>query len=185
MAQRIRNRRCRHCKTFFFPDRRNIDRQQFCSKPECRTASKAASQRKWLEKNPDYFRGREQVQRVREWRQTHPGYRRRGKDPCLKGALQEPLTDKRTEDSQVMDHSPAGEQRSVPGLQDLFSSQAVVLLGLIAQLTDSALQDDIAIVVKRLHQLGRDVLKGSMPTKGGLHDPQTSHPSGSYHPKTV
>ncbi len=59
-------RKCNNCHMFFLPDPRNAGRQRYCSEPECRKASKAASQRKWLAKpeNRDYFRGAPNVQRV-------------------------------------------------------------------------------------------------------------------------
>ena len=49
------------------------------AQPPCRQASKAASQRRWLRKpdNRDYFSGPTHVERVRQWRQAHPGYWRR------------------------------------------------------------------------------------------------------------
>lgn len=51
--------KCRHCKRFFKPDHRNGNRQKYCKAPECRKASKAASQQKWLQKpeNENYFTG--------------------------------------------------------------------------------------------------------------------------------
>ena len=68
-------RKCKHCQTFFDPDPRTARRQRHCSKPECRQASKAASQRHWLQKpgNRDYFTGPTHVERVRQWRRAHPG----------------------------------------------------------------------------------------------------------------
>ena len=41
------------------PDYRHVDRQRYCSKPPCTQASKADSQRRWLQKpdNHDHFRG--------------------------------------------------------------------------------------------------------------------------------
>ena len=52
-----RKRQCRCCKDIFIPDYRNAKKQAYCSKPECRKASKSASQRRWSKKNPDYFKG--------------------------------------------------------------------------------------------------------------------------------
>lgn len=52
-----RKRRCHHCSTYFVPNFRNAGRQRYCSAPDCRRASKASSQCRWLEKNPDYFKG--------------------------------------------------------------------------------------------------------------------------------
>ena len=74
-----RRRKCRHCGQLFRPDPRNLRHQRYCSAKECRRASKAASQRRWLAKaeNRDYFRGPEQMARVRAWRAAHPGYGRK------------------------------------------------------------------------------------------------------------
>ncbi len=57
--RKSRKPKCAHCKQLFRPDPRNVKRQKYCSQPECRKASKAASQKKWLEKpeNQDYFQG--------------------------------------------------------------------------------------------------------------------------------
>ena len=68
MTTRTR-RKCRHCGQLFRPDPRNLRHQRYCSAKECRRASKAASQRRWLAKaeNRDYFSGPEQVARVRIW----------------------------------------------------------------------------------------------------------------------
>jgi hypothetical protein len=62
-----RRRTCLHCRELFRPDPRNLRHQRYCSKPQCRKASKAASQRRWLAKaqNRDYFRGAANVERVR------------------------------------------------------------------------------------------------------------------------
>ena len=45
-----RRRKCRHCGQLFRPDPRNLRHQRYCSAKECRRASKAASQRRWLAK---------------------------------------------------------------------------------------------------------------------------------------
>ena len=61
------------------PDRHNWWHQKFCTKPECRQASKVQSQRQWLKRpeNRDVFRGSANVERVRQWRDKHPGYWKR------------------------------------------------------------------------------------------------------------
>ena len=61
---------------FFFPDYRNWKQQHYCGKPDCRQASKLASQRRWYRKpkNLSYFRNGEGTDRVRTWRKAHPGY---------------------------------------------------------------------------------------------------------------
>jgi len=69
-----KKRRCPHCRSFFFPDHRNVKRQKFCnSTPDCIRASKLASQKRWLAKNPDYFKGTVHVQRVQEWCRANTG----------------------------------------------------------------------------------------------------------------
>ena len=48
MSLRPTRRKCRCCSEFFLPDYRNQDRQHYCAKPDCRHASKQASQQRWL-----------------------------------------------------------------------------------------------------------------------------------------
>lgn len=93
-------RSCNHCQCCFNPDPRNRHHQQYCSKPECRRASKQASQKRWASKpeNRDYFRGPENVQRVQEWRARHQGYWHHQKqaqkdppDPCQAGSSSEQI----------------------------------------------------------------------------------------------
>jgi hypothetical protein len=162
---RHRRRKCRHCGALYDPDPRNRYHQRYCSEPECRKASKARSQRKWLNgKGKGYFQGRVQVDRVRTWRQGQPGYRgekRQEPDPALQ------------------DRSSA---QSVPGkrigpgladvpLQDLLRRQTLLLTGLIARLSGKALQDDIASVITGCMAVGRRLLEQGIPNPeqlGGL-----------------
>jgi hypothetical protein len=48
--------------------------QKSCNDPECRAKRKRESHKKWLEANPDYFKGR--YSEVKEWRAKHPDYQR-------------------------------------------------------------------------------------------------------------
>jgi hypothetical protein len=166
--KRHRRRNCRHCRELFLPDQRNVHHQHYCSKPECRRASKAASQRRWLRKpaNRDYFRGPVNGQRVRSWRAAHPGYRQRA-GPQTAVVLQE--------DSLAQPIESAKESPRLTGtaLQDLLYAQPFVLIGLIANLTGSALQEDIARTGLRLQQLGQDILTGGQAATGG-DDAKTS-----------
>lgn len=168
MAKRIRKRKCPCCGVFFPPDHRNRRHQRYCTRSVCRKAGKAASQKLWLNKpeNRDYFRGPENVCRVQEWRKAHPGYSRKKGE-----VLQDLLSGKTVKDPEV-------KPCFVPGaLQDLLSTQAAVLIGLISHLTNSALQDDIALTARRLQQLGNDILNGPIQSRGVIHDPKASHPS--------
>ena len=175
MARRIRKRKCPNCGLFFPPDPRNARRQRFCSKPECRKASKAVSQKRWLDKevNRDYFRGPASVLRVQQWRRDHPGYWR-PKATSEAIPLQDPLAEK------LLEQQPLKPPLPNSALQDLLSSQDIIILGLIAHLTGFALQDDIVITTRRLQQLGTDILNGFNPNEGGSHVAQVPHLSPSY-----
>jgi hypothetical protein len=150
--RRARRGKCLCCGELFRADPRNRRRQKYCEKGACRVASKAASQRRWLEKpeNQRYFSGPLHVARVRAWRAVHPGYWRRP-GAGTADALQDPSRGQVTE--------PAADSRSL-ALQDLCRSQSAVLIGLIAHLTDSPLQEDILATSRRLLQLGQDILGG-------------------------
>lgn len=180
MAQRIKRRKCKHCRVLFLPDPRNANRQKYCSKPECRKASKASSQKRWLQKpeNQDYFRGPDNVQRVQRWRKANPGYWRR-KQKNKSNTLQDPLNQQLTGNND----NTGGFASSV--LQDSLIFQPAVLIGLIAQLTGYALQDDIAMAARRMQQLGNDILNPQH--KGGRHGTKTSPMSKAHSqaPKTV
>lgn len=162
----IKRKKCRHCKSLFVPDPRNRNRQKYCHLPACRKASKAASQRKWLEKpdNRDYFQGPENVKRVQRWRKNTPGYWKR-KSPTKSEPLQDLLNrqhaDKTVNNFEFADYA----------LQDLLNIQPSVIIGIIAQLTGYALQDDIAMAVRRMQQFGNDILN----LQGGRHGNQTAH----------
>jgi hypothetical protein len=154
--KRLRQRKCRHCHALFRPDVRNLRHQRYCTAEACRKASKTASQRRWLSKpeNRDYFRGPANVQRVREWRAAHPGYWRRDK-PSKRPALQEHSS------AQPSDGNQKTGLLVNPALQDLLAAKSSLLIGLIANLTGTSLQEDIAETGRRLQQLGHDILTGN------------------------
>jgi hypothetical protein len=174
----VKKRKCKHCRTFFLPDARNATHQEYCCKAECRKASKRASQRKWLKKpeNRDYFRGSENVRRVKQWRSAHPCYWRR-KPSKSKTALQDLLIVQPAENNKDTD------KLASTALQDLLTAQPFVLLGLIANFTDTALQDNIDITLRRLQQLGRDIAQHyTTCSKGGLYGIEVSYPSPTCAP---
>ncbi len=161
MSRSPNRRKCRCCQRFFLPDPRTLDRQQYCSKPACRKASKAASQQRWLSKNGngDYFRGPEAVRRVQLWRQSHPGYWRR-------------LTPSPA-DTQVADHqstecdqSSCNVPRGLPRtLQEDCLAQDPAFVGLLSMVTGSTLQEDIAATTRQLLLRGRNILGLVNPEK--------------------
>ena len=157
-----RQRKCRHCAELFRPDPRNRHHQRYCGKPACRKASKAASQRRWLAKaqNRDDYGGAANVERVRAWRAAHPGYWRRPGAQST-AALQE---DSLAQPLETHEKSPTLAEIA---LQDLLRFQPFVLIGLIANLTGTALQEDIAFTAQRFQQLGQDIVAGAHSAEGG------------------
>jgi len=158
--------KCAHCKQLFRPDPRNAKTQKYCSQPECRKASKVASQKKWLGKpeNQDYFRGADNIRRVQQWRSHHPGYWKNS------NKQQEPLQDLSAQ--KTMGKQDVTRQLPNYALQDLLSAQPLVFLGLLAQFSGSPLQDDIVTIGRRLQQLGQDILNQPFSCTGGQHDNQ-------------
>ena len=73
---RYRHRKCHCCHEWFLPQAHNAYHQRYCTRSECRSASKRASQRRWVLQNRDHYRGSYNVQRVQAWRAHHPGYAR-------------------------------------------------------------------------------------------------------------
>lgn len=145
-------RKCKCCLRLFRPDPRNRRHQRYCSAPRCRAASKAASQARWVTKaeNHNYFRGPVHVARVRRWRSGNPGYWRRARRPDH--ALQDAST------AQAIGFAVETANFVRSPLQDVISAQPAVLIGLIAHLVGTPLQDDIVRTTDRLLRLGRDIL---------------------------
>jgi hypothetical protein len=74
-------------------------------------------------------------------------------------------------DTQILNEGV--EKPEQDALQDSFFLQPAVFVGLIAQLSGLALQDDIASMVRRLQQLGSDILDRSPHATGDSPDAQT------------
>lgn len=162
-------RKCCHCNQFFVPDPRHRKHQRYCVAPVCRRASKGASQTRWLQRpeNRDYFRGSENVQRVQAWRAANPGYGKRAKPRS------EPLQEMMN--LQVAPDQEATIQDEQDPLQETWRTQPPLLVGLIAHLTGTALQEDMAPVLRRLITRGQALLE----PKPKYHDRKTSPLSGT------
>ena len=151
MASKRRSK-CWNCGELFKADARNRGRQRYCAKRSCRTASKAHSQRHWLGRpeNRSYFRDADNAARARRWQHAHPGYWRNA-TRYKRRTLQEPCR------SQAIDRT---EDIGLLTLQESLRLQGPLLIGLIATLTGSPLQEDMVITSRRLLQLGQDILGG-------------------------
>jgi len=172
-----RRRKCRHCKQLFVPDPRNRYHQRFCSQPACQQARKAAQQRVWSQRpaNRDYWRGPEEVERVRQWRRTHPGYWKRG-PKRTSDALQVVISTQPTVVQQVKPELAEG------ALQVLSPLQPPWVLELIALVTGATLQADIVATHRRLVARGQEIL-GMVPgTLRENHDAQTTPGSRALAP---
>jgi hypothetical protein len=148
-------RKCRSCFSLFRPDPRSRDRQQYCSAPLCKIASKAASQARWLAKpeNEGYFRDPWHAARVREWRA------RKGSSSRKPSGVGIALQDVRT--SQPVDAANKTGIAAASPLQEIITEQPAVLIGLIAHLVGTSLQDDIVHAARRLLRLGEDIIAAS------------------------
>ena len=172
MSRRTK-RKCLHCGQWFVPDSRNVTRQKYCSEPMCRKASKSASQHRWLRKpeNRNYFRGPDNVQRAQEWRKNHPkntGGKRVAEE--ISSPLQDDCHTQTTDNKpELVDLTQSTQDFATksPLLQELISAQHLVLFGLIAHLTGSLLQDDIARSSRSFIQLGQDILSTTLSMQGG------------------
>ena len=164
-----RTRQCRCCMDIFTPDYRNAKKQVYCGKPECRQASKRASQKQWSANNPNYFSGSINVDRVRQWRIDNPD---RATRKSIRAVLQDDCADIADLKQSVTPHLPPKPPSPLPVLQDYCITQHPVFVGLIAHFTGYTLQDDIDAVTRRLEQLGQDVI---CSTTGGRHESPLSH----------
>ena len=167
MKKKIRRCKCKNCDDLFKPDHRNLKRQKFCRKPECKEASKRHSQQKWLTKpkNKDHFSGPANVIRVQQWRQENPGYWKRKKskknNSLIESALQETLSMKAS-----VGKGFSGDLMQT-ALQDSLSTKTFVIIGFDAQLNKTALQDIIDITDQGTVKLVPDVLKKLIDQKKG------------------
>lgn len=170
--RKTQKKKCRNCRLLFVPDYRNREKQDYCEKTPCRKASKAASQKKWLSKpeNKDYFRSPDNVERVQKWREDTPEYWKRTNSST---ALQDHLAVQPVENKG--DNSRIDAQPPKHALQDLLMAQSPVIIGLISNLTGSALQDDIANTLLRMQQFGQEILFFHTQNQGGGHDCKKSN----------
>lgn len=123
--------------------------------------SRQDSQQRWIKKtgNGAYHSGPEHVARVKAWREANPGYWRKhevaeGGPPTSAEAqigLREMLRDFALQDTCV-------------ALQDSWNPQLVALLGILAWLRGSALQETIAGDLREIMLTGYAILEELSPS---------------------
>lgn len=169
MMKRTRRRRCKYCQDLYKPDSRQLKRQKFCRKLECKAASKKYSQQKWLNKpkNQDYFSGAEHVIRVQQWRQDNPGYLKRSppskKPSLIEYALQE------MKSPQTITSKESSIDLIQISLQDLISAKTLVFIGFDTHLNKNTLQEIIAATDQEVVELAPDILKQLSKNKRCQH----------------
>ncbi|HRF13223.1 MAG TPA: hypothetical protein PLR37_14090 [Candidatus Accumulibacter phosphatis] len=173
---RTEERNCLFCHACFVADARNARHQKYCSAPACRQESQAASRRTLLAKteNLDYFRGAENVARVKAWRAAHPRYWQRPKGQGVAAAV-DPIALQDVFMAQPIEITEDPQEVRQAVLPDIFLDQAAVLIGFIAHFTGTTLQDDIARSARRLVELGNDILAGR---KGDDHQARSLSGAG-------
>jgi hypothetical protein len=152
MAKKRRRTSCQclNCKRPFVPDVRSRGRQKYCRSKVCQAAAKASRQRRWTSKkeNRDYFKGPDNAARVRAWQRLHPDYWKNTSRYRLR-TLQ---------DVDGVQVPKRRRKKADLALQDALRAQDHVLVGLIAHVSESTLQEDIAFTARRLLQIGQQVL---------------------------
>ncbi len=83
---KIKKKKCQHCHCYFLPDKYNRHIQEFCTKDECRHASKIASRRKYRLKpeNRTPEKRRKESARVKIWQNNHSDYKKAQKKAKIK-----------------------------------------------------------------------------------------------------
>jgi hypothetical protein len=198
--ERRRQRKCGHCEQLYQPDSRNRWHQKYCSQAACQSASKVASQRHWARSalGRRYFKRPKHAQRVKLWREAHPGYWKCKRQSPV--ALQDvlipqtliaqvdkpkligtPLTIPAPLPDDLSSTAPNLDVLNAVALQDVLFTQSPAWFGLIAQLTGVALPDDIAAFTRQAIILGREIL-GQIVT---LRRPSGANGEASHLPSAV
>jgi hypothetical protein len=137
---------CKHCHNSFIPNKYSGVRQRISDNFRCRSAAKKERQASWVERNPDYFRGSENVERVREWRRKNPDWRKRQKKEAGKSSA-------KAQSCNREEPGMARLQDSVPIVQD---PALVVFMSFV---TGSVLQDEVQNLYGRCLVRGGELLR--------------------------
>lgn len=137
---------CIHCHNPFIPSRYSGDRQCVCEDLRSRKAVKKQRQASWVERNPEYFKGSENVERVREWRRKNPDWRTRQKAQSAKSS-------QKAESCNREAGGIARLQDSVPLVQD------PALVGFMSFITGTVLQDEVQNLYGRCLVRGGELLR--------------------------
>jgi hypothetical protein len=130
-------RTCSICHNNFIVNKFSSSRQIVCQRKECRKIAKKQRQADWLARNPDYFKGSENVERVRQWR-----LKKANKVAHLNIKLETQNSSESKSSQKAKSCSKLNLENEV--LQDLaFASQSPILIGFMSFTTGSVLQDEV------------------------------------------
>lgn len=154
----ILERPCCICHNLFVPSKYASTRQVVCEQTSCRKSAKKERQAKWVARNPGYFCGPENVERVREWRRKTCGWRERRKPVAKKSSLEA--------------ESCSTPELGVARLQDLVPvAQDTALVGFMSFVTGSVLQDEVHNLYGQCLRRGSELLR---PEAAAAISPTTS-----------
>lgn len=170
----VSERFCAMCHKAFMPNKFSGSRQTVCGESACRKAAKKVRQAAWQARNPDYFRGPEHVERVRQWRRDHPGWLDRQR------ALREVPPEKSTPEAESCNSS----RPPLPVLQDLApDAQTSLFVGLASFISGSVLQDEVHDLLRKCLRRGGDLLRPGPGTRAPFVFPTTTTTATSPHGK--
>lgn len=151
---------CSECQKPFVASKYSGGRQLVCGAAACRKAAKKARQAAWTARNPEYFRGPEHVERVREWRRANPGWRdnQRGRASARCGE-----SSAKAESCNRSSPPASRLQDSVPEVQ------SALIVGLVTVLCGSVLQDEVHDLCRECLRVGGDLLRGSRELSAALN----------------
>ena len=201
MSKRRRKRKCCNCRELYMPCPSSRHHQTYCSKPECQRARKAKNNRDFRERNPDYFKDPIHAQRVKAWRQDNPGYWRGekrhggpGRATVSRGP-QNGIALQAVSVPQAIEHQVDQLKLKVEALQAVSNRQQLTFQGFASQLTGTALQADIGLVLTSWYDRGSrlgNVLQAAVEQNGtgGEHETDEAtvssrSPSEEAHPGAV
>ena len=139
-------RPCCVCHNQFIPSKYSGNRQVVCDRAECRREVKRQRQASWEGRNRDYFKGPENVERVREWRRNNPGWQERKKRVGAKSRAEAESCNREEAGGELL-------QDSVPESKD------VALVGFIAFMTGVVLQDEVQSLYDECIRRGNELLR--------------------------
>jgi len=146
-------RPCCICHKIFTPNKFAGHRQVVCSREPCRKAAKKQRQADWFLRNPDYFSGPENVERVRQWR------RKKAME-----APPDPQPPKPPDPPSTQKAKSCNKPEPAEGvLQDLARPAEPVIMGILSFLSGTMLQDEVHNLYVQCSRRGNELQGLTIP----------------------